>query len=265
MRWLKILGLGGRRWRDGSLLSILDAEHPLWPQKSLPSFLIAINTITITPLVHFCSCAFKHVAIPNIFPLKHSSCQKKTNNVKNLMRIFSMKIIQNVWVKREEWHREKTDSRMKQQAEGHRISLVLHPARSQSRLTTARAKDAQARAKLFSSKQRPPIFPVWPSASLSDSHMAAVVCSFNRKPKKKKKAQDVCTTSFPLSKRGQKNLILADCCWSFFKSPYVFIYLLSNWKLSTEGSLFICLCDRATSSDRCSGVIELHVPDRVWS
>lgn len=51
------------------------------------------------PPVHFCSCAFKHVAIPNIFPLKQSSCQNKTNSVTNLMRIFSMKIIQSVQVK----------------------------------------------------------------------------------------------------------------------------------------------------------------------
>lgn len=112
------------------------------------------------PPVHFCSCAFKCVAIPNIFPLQQSTCQNQTNNVTNSMRIFSVKMIQSVQVRREEGGREKTDSRMKQQAEGHRISSALHPARSQSRGTTARAKDAQARAKLFSSKQRPPIVPV---------------------------------------------------------------------------------------------------------
>lgn len=133
------------------------------------------------PPVHFCSSAFKYAVIPNILTNVHA--RTKLTPWQPCWVCFPWKRSK-VCRWRGKNEREKTDSRTKQQAKRNRISSALHPTRSQSRLTTARAKDAQARAKFFSSKRRPPIVPVWRSVSLSDSHMDAVVCSFNRNQKK---------------------------------------------------------------------------------
>lgn len=156
--------------------------------------------------------------------------------------------------------REKRDRLQNEAARGNRISWALHPTRSQSRLTTGRDRDAQTRAKFLSSKQRPPIVPVRRSISLSGSHMDTVAHSFNRTPPPKK-PQDVCTTSFPLSKRWHKKLDfgrhLADC-WSFLKSLHVFAYSSSTWKISSGLRVFICLPQKARSSDRCSVATEFQ-------
>lgn len=173
--------MGGRRWRDESLLSVPDTTSPLWPQKSCLQFPDCHQHKPDNPPVHFCSSAFKYVVIPNILLDVHA--RTKLTPWQLCWVCFPWKLSK-VCRWRGKNEREKTDSRTKQQARGNRISSALHPTRSQSRLTTARAKDARARAKLFSSKRRPPIVPVWRSVSLSDSHMDAVVCPFNRNQKK---------------------------------------------------------------------------------
>lgn len=206
------------------------------------------------PLVHFCSSAFKYVVIPNILTDVHA--RTKLTPWQLCWVCFPWKLSK-VCRWRGKNEREKTDSRTKQQAGGNRISSALHPTRSQSRLTTARAKDAQARAKLFSSKRRPPIVRVTVRLTVRLTHGRCGLL-FQQKPKEK---QDVCTTSFLFSKRWHKNLILADC-WSFFKDLYVVVYSLSTWKIST--GLRLSICPFAGSSDGCGWALELPSA-RVWS
>lgn len=237
MRWLNIWPWGQKVKRRESSVCPGRWTSPL-TTKITPQFPDCHQPNQDNPPVHFCSRAFKYVAIPNIFPLQQSSCQNKTNNVTNSMGIFSVKIIQSEGG--EEGGREKTDSGMKRQAEGHRISSALHPARSQSRGTAARAKDAQARAKFFSSKQRPPIVPVWPSASLSDPHMDAVLCYFNRKKEKKPRM----FAQLPsLILRDDPKMWFWQTAVDHFSSPRMFLFTycpLGNWA-QNETCLFVCL------------------------
>lgn len=83
----------GAEGKGTSLLSVLGAT------KITPQFPDCHQHKPDNPPVHFCSCSFTYVVIPNI--LTERSCQNKTNSLTTVMGIFSMKTAQSAQVKQD--------------------------------------------------------------------------------------------------------------------------------------------------------------------
>lgn len=143
---------------------------------------------------------------------------------------------------------------MKQQAEGHRISSVLPPTRSQSRVTQRVPKMhrlaptyfLQSRGLRLSLGDRPPhcqthTWTLW-SALSTENQKKSPGCLHNFLPLFQEMTQ--------ISDFGRLLLII-------FQVPVCFYLLTVYLEMEHRACLLVV--------DGCSGVIEPHVPDQVCS
>lgn len=135
------------------------------------------------------------------------SCQNKTNTVTTVLSLFSMKTIQRVQVKREE--RERKD-RLKNAAASERKQDIFGatPNTLAEQINHSQCQRCTGSCQVIFFKAETsdcPCVTVRLPVRLTHGRRGLL---FQQKPKEK---QDVCTTSFLLSERCHKNLILADC------------------------------------------------------